>query len=232
MRLDRFLAERSAGSRKQVKELIAKGRVTVNGEVVCRPEYQVAEADLVAADGETISAEAYEYWLLYKPAGYLSAAADKTKPVVTELVPSARKDLAPVGRLDLDTEGLLLVTNDGALSHRLLSPKYHVEKCYYAELDADLPPDAAARFSESMVFSDFTAKPAVSFEQVSDRKALLAITEGKYHQVKRMFGKLGCEVVYLRRERFGPLSLVGMKKGEARQLTEAEIHLLKEASER
>ena len=227
MRLDKYLSDRGFGTRKEVKALIQKGRVTVGGSVIKTPDYSVNEGQAVEVDGLPAEKEAFEYWILYKPAGYLSATEDFSHPVVTALIASKRKGLAPVGRLDLDTEGLLLLTNDGALSHRLLSPKNEIEKTYYAELDADLPADAELQFSEPMVFSDFTAKPAKAFQQLSPRSALLTITEGKFHQVKRMFAKIGCRVVYLRRERFSGITLQGLKPGEARRLKEDEISTLK-----
>ncbi len=226
MRLDKALADQGIGTRKEVRELIAKGRVSVDGETVKQPDLQVSESSEILLDGGMLDLAPYEYWLLYKPAGYLSATEDRVHPVVTELIPSKRKGLAPVGRLDIDTEGLLLITNDGAFSHRLQSPKYHVPKTYYAELDSDLPENAAGLFSQTMTFSDFTAKPADGFEKLSARSALLTISEGKFHQVKRMFAKIGCEVVYLRRERFGSLTLDSMHPGEARKLTEKERMLI------
>ena len=227
MRLDKALSDQGIGTRKEIRELILKGRVSVGGKTVLRPEHPVTEESLVSLDGVQVDLSPFETWLLYKPAGYLSATEDPDHPVVMKLIPSAKKGLAPVGRLDLDTEGLLLVTNDGALSHRLQSPKHHVPKTYYAELSADLPEDAAERFSEPMVFSDFTARPADGFEKLSPRAACLTISEGKFHQVKRMFAKIGCEVLYLKREGFGPLNLQGLEKGEARKLTAEEVNSLK-----
>ena len=232
MRLDKALSDQGIGTRKEVRELIIRGRIRVNDETVRKADRQVSEADQVLFDGNPVDLSPYEYWILYKPAGYLTATEDRSKPTVMELIPSKRKDLAPVGRLDLDTEGLLLVTNDGDLSHRLLSPKYHVEKTYYAELRSDLPENAAELLSRPMSFSDFTAKPADGFEKLSARSARLTISEGKYHQVKRMFAKIGCEVLYLRRERFGPLNLQGLEPGEARKLTEEESKNLKKSGDK
>ncbi len=228
VRLDKLLSDQGIGTRSEVKELIRKGRVKVNGETVRRPELSVTESDTVSVDGEELRRASFEYWLLYKPAGFLTAVQDAGRPVVMELIPSKRKGLSPVGRLDLETEGILLVTDDGLLAHRLLSPKYHVEKTYYAELASDLPADAAERFSRPMEFSDFMAAPAVSFEELEPRAARLTIAEGKYHQVRRMFAKIGCEVVTLRRESFGFLTLEGLKPGEARSLTEKEVRQLRE----
>ncbi len=229
LRLDKLLTEYGYGTRSQVKDLIRKEKVTVSGRDKPGPETAVSEEDRVFVNGEELVRSEYEYWLLYKPSGYLTAVTDRLRPVVMDLIPSKRKDLSPVGRLDLDTEGVLLVTNDGMLSHQLLSPAKHVEKTYYAELASDLPENAAQLFASPMVFSDFTAKPALSFEKITDRSARLTICEGKFHQVRRMFLKAGCEVVYLRRERFSFLTLSGLKPGEARLLTEEEIKKLRSA---
>ena len=216
MRLDKCLATMGIGARSYVKELIRSGAVSVNGKVCKAPETPVSEDDEILVNGKPLEHEDFEYYILYKPAGYLSAREDPRKPVVMELVPSKRTDLFPVGRLDFDTEGLLLITNDGELNHRLLSPKYKVPKKYYAELDADLPPDAKEKLSRPIVFQDFTSEPAV-LEVIDLRHAYLTVTEGKYHEVKRLFHAIGCDVVYLRRETFGKLSLSGLKRGEIRK---------------
>ncbi|MBR3036405.1 MAG: rRNA pseudouridine synthase [Lachnospiraceae bacterium] len=222
MRLDKCLATMGIGARSYVKELIRSGAVSVNGKVCKAPETSVSEDDGILVNGKPLEHEDFEYYILYKPAGYLSACEDPRKPVVMELVPSKRTDLFPVGRLDFDTEGLLLITNDGELNHRLLSPKYKVPKKYYAELDADLPPDAKEKLSRPIVFQDFTSEPAV-LEVIDLRHAYLTVTEGKYHEVKRLFHAIGCDVVYLRRETFGKLSLSGLKRGEIRKITKDEI---------
>ena len=222
MRLDKCLATMGIGARSYVKELIRSGAVSVNGNICKAPETSVSEDDEILVNGKPLEHEDFEYYILYKPAGYLSACEDPRKPVVMELVPSKRTDLFPVGRLDFDTEGLLLITNDGELNHRLLSPKYKVPKKYYAELDANLPPDAKEKLSRPIVFQDFTSEPAV-LEVIDPRHAYLTVTEGKYHEVKRLFHAIGCDVVYLRRETFGKLSLSGLKRGEIRKITKDEI---------
>ena len=218
MRLDKCPSTLGVGSRKYVKELIASGIVSVNGMVVRSADASVTEDDEILLNGSPVAHEDFEYYVLYKPAGYLSACSDVRRPVVMELVPSKRKDLFPVGRLDFDTEGLLLITNDGELNHRLLSPKYEVHKKYYAELDKDLPEDAKEKLSQPVAFKDFISRPAV-LEIIDARRAYLTVTEGKYHEVKRLFQSIGCEVTYLRRETFGRLTLNGLKRGECRKIS-------------
>ncbi len=209
-----------------MKKEILKGHVLLNGEVVTRPETEVSESDRIEFSGAQYRFQSFVYYLLYKPAGFLTARSDREKRVVMELLPDSRTDIVPVGRLDLDTEGVLLLTNDGELGHKLLSPKNHVEKKYYAELDADLPENAGAVLSEPIDFSDFTSMPA-KYQKISDRSAYLTVHEGKHHEVKRLFHHIGCDVTYLRREAFGNLTLENMKPGECRALTEDEITKLK-----
>lgn len=227
MRLDKFLADMSFGSRKDVKELIKKKRVCVDGVVAKSADLKVDENNEVTVDGHAVNYVAYEYYLLYKPAGYLSATDDPKYPVVLQLVNSQRKDLFPIGRLDRDAEGVLLITNDGQLAHDLLLPKYHVNKQYYVEVENDLPNDAAQRFKEPMTFKDFIAAPAVDYEQIAARSAYLTINEGKFHQVKRMFAAIGCPVTYLKRVSFAFLNLNGLEKGQSRALTAEEVMALK-----
>ena len=222
MRLDKCLSTMGVGARSYVKDLIRNGEVSLNGQICRVPETKVSEEDEILVAGQPVLHESFEYYILYKPAGYLSACEDPRKPVVMELVPSKRTDLFPVGRLDFDTEGLLLITNDGELNHRLLSPKYKVPKKYYAELDADLPDDAEEQLAKPIVFRDFTSEPAV-LERIDSRRAYLTVTEGKYHEVKRLFHAIGCDVTYLRRETFGKLSLKGLEKGEIRKISRDEI---------
>ncbi len=226
MRLDKYLTDLGKGSRSTVKELIKKGRVRVEGVAKAKPETPVDETSVILLDGEQLKYSTYEYYLLNKPAGYVTARTDDRKKVVMELIPSGRTDLSPVGRLDEDTEGVLLITNDGELNHRLVSPKHHVKKTYYAELDADLPENAGEILGQPIEFSDFTSLPA-EYEKITARSAYLIITEGKFHQVKRMFHHVGCEVTYLRRDAFGPLTAGDLAVGEARELTEEEVALLK-----
>ncbi len=213
-------------SRENSRKTIRNGKVVLNGEIIKDPGRHVNDTDIVICDGKTIAASSLEYWILYKPAGYLTARSDPEKSLVMSLIPSVKKDLSPVGRLDEDTEGLLLITNDGMLNHKLAGPKFHVPKKYYVECGQPLPDDAGELLEAPMNFKDFTTAGAV-YEKLSDTSCFLTITEGKYHQVKRMMAKIGCEVTYLRRETFGSLTLSGMEPGECRLLTEEEIRELK-----
>jgi len=225
LRLDKYLADMSIGTRSEVKELIKDGKVKVNNIVIKKSDYKVNENDVVLVEEKQVSYVEYEYYILNKPSGYITALDDNRYPVVMELINSRRKDLVPVGRLDLDTEGLLLITNDGRLNHQLLSPKNHVDKKYYVEVDEKIIEGAEKIFNEPMDLGDFIAKPS-KLEIINDHKAYLTIAEGKFHQVKRMFEKIGTNVMYLKRVSFGPLVL-DIDIGKYRELTNEEIELLK-----
>ncbi len=236
MRLDKFLAEMGIGSRSQVREMARKGRILVNGQPERKSDRKIdPDEDEVCADKKTVRYAALEYFMLNKPAGVVSAREDGRYPTVLELVPQARrKDLFPVGRLDLDTEGLLLLTNDGDLAHRLLSPRKHVDKVYYARVRGSLPPDAVSRMAGGLMLEDGVhTMPAVLeiLERGEDESQVrLTIREGKFHQVKRMFAALGCRVVYLKRLSMGPLSLdETLAPGESRPLTDEELRKLNDA---
>lgn len=221
MRIDKYLADMSCGSRKEVKELLKLGRVKVNDVIIKKNDYKVNENDIVKLDDGIINYLEYEYYILNKPAGYISALEDNRYPVIIDLVNTRRKDVVPVGRLDLDTEGIILLTNDGQLNHRLLSAKYHVDKKYYVELESDIDESAIDTFARPLDLGDFITLPA-KLEILDKRSAYLTISEGKYHQVKRMFEAIGNEVIYLRRDEFGPLKTGDLKLGEFRELTEEE----------
>lgn len=226
VRLDKFLSHMGYGTRNEVKNIIKNGWVTIEGKTIKKADFQVKEDQTVYVDDVPVSYVRYEYYILNKPAGYVSATEDTLHPTVMELIPSIRNDLYPVGRLDLDTEGLLLVCNDGQLTHELLSPKKHVLKKYYVEFEGTLPENAIDVFAQPMDLDDFITKPA-KLEVLDQDKAYLTISEGKFHQVKRMFQNVGCEVTYLKRVSFGPLELKDLEIGQARALTPEEIELLK-----
>ncbi len=234
LRLDKFLTEMGMGSRSQVKNYISKGRVTVNGEIIKRPEYKLSpEKDIVNLDNERVNYAEYEYYMLNKPAGCVSATEDRRFPTVVSLIEdAARKDLFPVGRLDKDTEGLLLITNDGALSHELLSPKKHVAKTYYARIDGKVTGDDVKAFWEGLDIGEKKiTKPAelVILKSDAESEIEVTITEGKYHQIKRMFEKTGKKVIYLKRLSMGSLKLdETLAIGAYRPLTESELQALKE----
>lgn len=237
MRLDKYLADMGEGTRQEVKKYIRRGSVTVNGELVRSPERKVDERDQICLDGREVSYAAEEYFMLNKPAGVVSATEDKRDRTVLDLIQyKKRKDLFPVGRLDKDTEGLLLITNDGALSHRLLSPRHHVDKTYYVEVQGYVTEETRAAFqrgvnigTEEEPLVTMPARLEILEAGQSLSRVRLTIREGKFHQVKRMFLSLGMEVSYLKRESMGSLRLDdSLAPGEYRPLTEHEIKRLKE----
>ncbi|MBS5931831.1 MAG: rRNA pseudouridine synthase [Clostridiales bacterium] len=233
MRLDKYLADMGVGTRSEVKVLIKKRRVQVGNEVVNDPNRKIAiGVDSVRVDGREVSYVHYEYYMLNKPAGVLSATEDKnTKTVIDLIETSKRKDLFPVGRLDKDTEGLLLITNDGGLAHSLLSPKKHVDKEYYAKVEGVVTNEDVEAFAKGLqVDEDFKAMPAklTILSQGEFSEITLIIQEGKFHQVKRMFEAVGKKVVYLKRLSMGSLQLdESLQPGEYREVTQEELALLK-----
>ena len=234
IRLDKFLADMGRGTRSQIREMAKKGRISINGHPVKKTDLKVdPERDAVAVDGQPVAYVTHEYYMLHKPAGVVTATEDNLHRTVMDLLKTARKDLFPVGRLDIDTEGLLLITNDGELAHQLLSPKKHVDKVYFARGAGALPEDAAQRMAEGMTLRDGTpvlpAELAIDGTDGDETLVRLTIREGKFHQVKRMFEALGCRVTYLKRLSMGPLALdPELPCGAARPLTEQEIQAVKE----
>ena len=229
MRIDKYLADCGIGTRSEVKKFIKAKQITVNGEVVVKPEQKIDEnVDELCFKGQPITYEKYVYYLLHKPAGCVTAKQDNVHKTVMEYFPEdiRAKDIAPVGRLDLDTEGLLLFTNDGPLTHHLLSPTHHIPKTYYAVLDKEVPVSAIEQFKEGVDIGD--NKPTLPAELVilSEKEAELTIHEGRFHQVKRMFEAVGCTVTYLKRLSMGALTLGDLQKGEYRKLTEEEVQAL------
>lgn len=232
IRLDKYLADMGCGTRSEVKQAVKKGAVSVNDVPVKRPEEKVdTEADRVVFQGKTVSYLKYEYFMLNKPAGVVSATEDRRDRTVIDLIgDKQRKDLFPVGRLDKDTEGLLLITNDGETAHRLLSPRKHVDKVYYARVKGNVTEEDVRLFAQGIDIGD--EKPALPAElvilksgEVSEIE--LTVREGRFHQVKRMFAAVGKEVVYLKRLRMGTLVLDrNLKPGEYRKLTKEEMDRL------
>lgn len=234
MRLDKFLSECGFGTRSEIKKLIRTDRVSVVGAkskptADMRIDENTAE---VFVDGEPVTYKKYIYLMLNKPNGYLSATYDKDKAVVLDLVPPQYRhfDLFPVGRLDIDTVGLIVLTNDGALSHRLLSPRHHIPKTYYAEVSGRLGDAEVSAFAEGMDLGDFVAQPSeMTIVSSDDDKSAAEVTiyEGKFHQIKRMFEKTGHTVTYLKRTAMNRLSLdESLGEGELRELTDRELELL------
>ena len=231
MRLDKYLAEMGVGTRQEVKKQIRQGKAAVNGTVVKAADTKIDEtSDEVTICGRNISYVSYEYYMLNKPAGVVSATEDRRDTTVIDLIKEKkRKDLFPVGRLDKDTEGLLLITNDGDLAHRLLTPKKHVDKVYYAKINGMVTEEHVKRFAEGIDIGaeeEEMTRPAKLdiMKSAEESEIRLTIHEGKFHQVKRMFLAVGKEVTYLKRERMGTLCLdENLKPGEYRLLTEEEI---------
>lgn len=232
LRLDKYLADAGVGTRSQVKQMIRKGQIAINGEPVKKSDQKVdIEKDKIDVMGKEIRYQKYRYLLLHKPSDYVSATEDKKEKTVLSLLPEAlRKDLFPVGRLDKDTEGLLLLTNDGALAHRLLSPKKHVDKTYYARVQGRVTDEDQAAFLQGVDIGDekdtLPAQLEI-LEAAEESQILLTIQEGRFHQVKRMFEARGKKVVYLKRISMGPLALEeGLKPGDYRELTGEEQEAL------
>ena len=227
-RLDKFLCEAGVASRRELKQMIRSGAVRVNGSAAVKPEQPVSETDTVTVDGRPVEPRRTVTLMLHKPAGYVTSTDDPRDPTVMELLPEKyrRWGLAPVGRLDKQTEGLLLFTNDGALAHRLISPRYEVEKVYLAVHEGDCTAEDVAAFAEGLSLRDGTVcKPAV-LEPLGEERSRVTVTEGKYHQVRRMLAARGHPVSYLRREREGSLTLGALPKGAFRELTAEELAAL------
>ncbi|WP_017756169.1 pseudouridine synthase [Calidifontibacillus oryziterrae] len=234
MRIDKFLANSGFGSRKEVKKLLKTGAVKINDEVVKDSQTQLTpEVDGVTVHGEIVEYKEYIYLMMNKPSGVISATEDNHETTVIDLLEldDQRFEPFPVGRLDKDTVGLLILTNDGKLAHRLLSPKKHVPKTYYAKIEGVVTEDDIERFRSGVTLEDgYITKPAelVILSSGNESEIELTITEGKFHQVKRMFIAVGKKVSFLMRIKMGPLLLdQTLKQGEYRDLTNEEIELLK-----
>ncbi len=230
-RLDKILSATGKWSRREVKELLRQGRVTVDGSRPTGPEMKIdPEQCEILVDGASAGYEAYTYLMLHKPAGVLSAVEDRKQKTVLDLLPRElqRRGLFPVGRLDKDTEGLLLLTNDGDLAHRLLSPRHHVDKVYYARVDGRLEAEDCRAFAAGITLADGLVCLPARLEILSDCEALVTVQEGKFHQVKRMLAQRGKPVLYLKRLAMGPLRLDDdLPPGAFRRLTDSERQQLR-----
>lgn len=230
MRLDKFISNCGYASRKEVKKLIKQKAVSVDGAIAKSHDMNISDDAQVTVNGAVLSYREFVYLMLNKPSGYVSATEDKKYPVVTDLVSGeyAHFDVFPVGRLDIDTEGLLILTNDGKIAHELTSPKKDVYKKYFAVLDKPAQRSDIEEFAKGMEFKDFTAKPAIMEISENPREVYIKISEGKFHQVKRMCERIGKSVVYLKRVSIGKLVLdEALELGEIRELTDDELKLLK-----
>ena len=230
MRLDKFLSDATAYSRKEIRTLVKRRAVVVNGTAAQNADMKIDETkDAVCVNGVPVLYRKFIYLMLNKPQGFLSATEDDRDPVVVDLVPDELKHFAPfpVGRLDKDTEGLLLLTNDGQFDHELMSPRKNLYKRYYAELDLPATPEDIQLFAAGMEFKEFTAKPArLEIDPENPRKVYVEISEGKFHQVKRMCERAGKNVLFLKRIAIGSLKLdENLECGKVRELTPEELAL-------
>lgn len=229
IRLDKFLCDLKLGTRSEVKDAIRKGQVLVNQCVEKKPEIKIDETTAVVFyKGKECCYKKFVYYMLHKPAGVITATEDRSEKTVMDLCPEImRKGVAPVGRLDKDTEGLLLLTNDGALAHELLSPKKHVDKVYEVHCKKPIIPEMIKNLEQGVdIGEEELTRPAI-VKQIETTIIHLTITEGKFHQVKRMLTAVGNEVIYLKRLQMGELVLdASLEKGSYRELTEEEIKAL------
>ena len=237
MRLDRYLAQSGERTRSEAARLLRSGAVRVNGEPVRDGGFHLKPDDRVELMGQAVEEKRYQYLMLHKPAGLLTAARDSRAPTVMQLLPEscARRKVLPVGRLDKDTTGLLLFTNDGELAHRLISPKWKAEKRYRAVCEGMLTAADAAAFAQGIALSDFTARPAgMDILEAAQEQSVadVTLTEGKFHQVKRMFAAVGHPLTALKRLEIGGVRLdEALAEGEFRPLTEAELKHLKKITD-
>lgn len=230
MRIDKYIAGCGFASRKDAKKLIKQGLVTIDGKACTRPEEQAEETSVVEVGGDRLVYRKFVYLMLNKPQGYVSAVRDKKYPVVTDLVPPEYNhfEVFPVGRLDINTEGLLLLTNDGQLSHALTSPNKDVYKRYFAVLNKPAEKSDIEAFAAGMEFKEFKAKSARLEITYNPCEVYIDIAEGKFHQVKRMCERVGKSVAYLKRTAIGDLQLdENLETGQVRELTAHELNLLK-----
>jgi len=228
-RLDKFLCDCGAGTRSQVKAILKSGRVTVDGAAVRDGSIKLdAQTARVELDGQVIQPAGQVVVMLNKPAGFVTATEDPVERTVMELLPPEYKymELKPVGRLDKQTEGLLLFTNDGDLLHRLISPGRQVQKVYYAKHEGTATREDAEAFRQGMTLRDGTVCRSAVLEPIGPGESLITVCEGKYHQVRRMMAARGMHVLYLERRREGGLELGNLSRGAVRKLTEEEKNLL------
>ena len=231
-RLDKIIASQGKYSRSEVKKLVKSGRITVGGAVVKSADLKVDESSEIAIDGASLNYRKHIYIMLNKPKGVISATEDRTQKTVLDLVPAGlfRNGLFPAGRLDGDTTGFVLITDDGDFAHRILSPKNHIMKTYHATLRDELTEEDIVRFKEGLTLGDGTECMEAHVRVLESGEKTVAeikICEGKYHQVKRMFASIGNKVLALRRVKMGGLELDGsLSEGECREITAEEIKLL------
>ena len=227
IRLDKLLGAEGIASRKELRAIIKAGRVTINGNAVCNPETKVeTDCDVIRFDGRILEYSEYHYYMMDKPCGILTATEDNRQKTILDLLPpeARRKGLFPVGRLDKDTSGLLLITNDGEFAHRVISPKSNIEKLYFAKVDGIPTAEDAEEFEKGLILSDGTKCLPAKLEVTGKNECYVTVREGKYHQVRRMLASRGKRVEQLRRLRIGSLCLdPSLKSGDFRELDQSEI---------
>ena len=229
MRIDRYISHCGYAKRSEVRDLLKRSVVTADGRVCTKCDDQVKEDSVVEVDGVTLRYRKYVYLMLNKPKGYVSAVSDKRYPPVTDLVPDEYRhfEVYPVGRLDRDTEGLLILTNDGQFAHAVMSPNKDVKKRYFARVDLPMTEADVEIFAAGMEFKEFTAKPALLEITDDPREVYIEISEGKFHQVKRMTARCGKSVTYLKRIAVGGVKLdETLAEGEIRELMPEEVDAL------
>lgn len=230
-RLDKIISSQTDYSRKDIKKLVCQGRIKVNNEIVGKSDIKVDSAkDLICIDDIKLQIKEYVYLALNKPKGYISATEDNIEFTVLDLVPNEYKyrKLFPIGRLDKDTTGLIIITDDGVFSHNIISPNKHVKKTYLVDIDIDVTEDMKIGFEKGVVLNDCVCKPAI-LEKVDNKRALVTITEGKYHQIKRMFSSFGAKVLELKRLSIGNYTLPSdLNEGQIIELQEEDLKKIKE----
>ena len=228
-RIDKIIGTPTEYSRKDIKKIILQKRVRLNGELVLKSDIKVDEnKDMITIDGKVINVQKNVYLILNKPAGYISATEDRTQKTVLDLIDEkySHRELFPAGRLDKDTTGMMIITDDGVFAHNILAPKKHISKTYNVEIDIPVTEEMVQGFEKGIELNDGVCKQA-KLEKTGEFSAIVILTEGRYHQIKRMFGCFGAKVIKLHRTAMGGLKLPeNLKSGESRELFEDELELL------
>ena len=228
-RIDKIISAQTEYSRKDVKKLVFQKRVKLNGELVFKSDIKIDEnKDVISIDGNDITVQKNIYLILNKPEGYISATEDRTQKTVLDLIDEkySHRELFPAGRLDKDTTGMMIITDDGVFAHNILAPKKHISKTYEVEIDIPVTKEMVKGFEDGIELNDGVCKKA-KLEIMGEYSAVVVLTEGRYHQIKRMFGCFGAKVVKLHRTAMGELKLPkDLKQGESRELLKEELDLL------
>ena len=230
-RLDKIISNQTTYTRKEVKELIKKKRITINDEIIIKSDLNInPDTTIIKINGVELKTKKYLYIMLNIPKGYVSATTDRLTPTVLELLPKEylHRNLFPAGRLDKDTTGLMIITDDGNFAHNILSPKKHISKTYNVTIDIPLTKEMVDKFKKGVILNDGECKSA-TLEMIDTHTATVILTEGRYHQIKRMFGCFGAKVIELKRIKMGNFSLPeSLKEGECRELTKEELNQIQE----